>query len=152
MFGAGATGEDELFLESLACAMGPNGGIAGSDAGFLCERFECALREVDFPDDLSICRFKLVEDVVDALTDDLLSRWIKLGFDGKIVGPLLQGAIFGGAMTIVVDDGVAQDAVEPCNGGLMAAERSGLLHRTDVGGLDDVLGGGAGAHSSFDEL
>ena len=152
MFGAGATGEDGLFLESLACAMGPNGGIAGGDAGFLCERFECVLCEVNFADDFGICRLELLEDVVDALTDDLLSGRIKLSFDGKIVGPLFESAIFGGAMTIVVDHGVAQDAVEPCDGGLVAAERCGLLHRTDVGGLDDVLGGGAGAHSSLDEL
>ena len=55
-------------------------------------------------------------------------------------------------MAVVIDDGIAQDAIEPCDGGLVAAEGRSLLHRADVGGLDDVLGRGAGAYSSFYEL
>ena len=94
----------------------------------------------------------VVEDVVDALADDLLGGRVELVFGGEVFGPLLEGAIFGGAMTVVVDDGVAQDAVEPGDGGLVAAEGGGLLHGADVGGLDDVLGGGAGGYAAFDEL
>lgn len=122
MFGAGATGEDELLLESLASAVSSNGGIARSDSGSLRERFERVLREIDFADDLAVRRLEVVEDVVDALTDDLLSGLVELGFDSKILGPLFQGAIFGGTVTVVVDDSVAEDAVEPCDRRLVATE------------------------------
>jgi hypothetical protein len=42
VFGAGATGEDELLLEGLAGSVGSDGGVAGGDAGFLCEGLERA--------------------------------------------------------------------------------------------------------------
>jgi len=65
---------------------------------------------------------------------------------------LLEGAIFDGAVTVVVDDGVAEDTVEPGDGGFVTAEGGGLLHRADVGSLDDVLGGGVGGYAALNEL
>ena len=152
MFGASAACKDELLLESLSGAVGSYGGVAGGDAGFLREGLECIFCEVDFADDLAVCRLEFVEDVVDALADDLLGGCVELVFDGEIFRPLLESTVFGGAVAVVIDDGVAQDAVEPCDGRLVAAQGRGLLHRTNVGGLDDVFGGGTGTHSSFDEL
>jgi hypothetical protein len=64
----------------------------------------------------------------------------------EIGGPLLEGAVFDGAVAVVVDDGVAKDAIEPGGGGLAAAEIGDLLDSAEVGGLDDVFGGGG----SFD--
>ena len=152
MFGAGATGEDELLFESLACAVRTYSGVAGSDAGFLREGLECIFGEVDFADNLAVCRFEFVEDVVDALTNDLLGGGVELAFDGEILGPLLQSTVFGGTVAVVVDDGIAQDAVEPGDGGLVAAQGCCLLHGANIGGLDDVLGDSAGSHSSFNEV
>jgi hypothetical protein len=68
------------------------------------------------------------------------------------VGPALEGTIFGSAATVVVDDGVAQDAVEPGHSGLFAAEAGGLLNGADVGALDDVLGGIGGVDAPAHEV
>ena len=86
------------------------------------------------------------------MTDDLLGGGVGFDFGGEIAGPLLEGTVFGGALAVVIDDGVAEDTVEPGDGGFVVAEGGGLLHGADVGGLDDVLGGGAGGYAAFDEL
>ena len=52
----------------------------------------------------------------------------------------------------MVDDGVAEDAIKPSDGGLVAAQPGGLLHGADVCSLDDVFGGGAGVDAPFYEL
>ena len=65
---------------------------------------------------------------------------------------MLEGAIFDGAVTVVVDDGVAEDTVEPGDGGFVTAEGGGLLHGADVGGLDDVLGDGARSYATLNEV
>ncbi len=57
------------------------------------------------------------------------------------LGPAFEGAIFCCAVSVVVDDGVAEDAVEPRNGRLFAAEGRCLFDGTNIGALDDVLGG-----------
>jgi hypothetical protein len=64
----------------------------------------------------------------------------------------LEGAIFGRAATVVVDDCVAQDAVEPGDSRLFAAEGGGLLNGAGVGGLDDVLGGIGGVDAPPHEV
>lgn len=88
MLGAGSTGQDELLLERLASAMGSYGGVPEGDAGFLREGFKRIFCEIYFTDDLAVRRLESVEDVVDALTNDLLCGHVELVFDGKVFRPL----------------------------------------------------------------
>ncbi len=152
LFGAGSAGLYELFFESLTGSVGSDGGVAGCDAGSFGEGLEGAFGQIDFAKDVAVCWLDGGEDAVDALADDLLGGRVELDFGGQVAGPLFEGAIFGGAVAVVVDDGIAKDAVEPGYGGFVVAESGGLLHGADVGCLDDVFGGGAGGHAAFDEL
>lgn len=77
---------------------------------------------------------------------------VGLGFGDQVFGPLFDGAIFGGAMPVVVDDSVAQDAIEPGYGGLFVVQRRGLLHCADIGTLQDVFGSGWRCDAVLDEL
>lgn len=135
MFGAGAADLDELLFEGLTGSMDADGSVAG-------EGLQAVFFEVDLAEDLAVRGFHVLKDVADALADDLFGLRFGRRFGFEIPGPLLECAVLNGAMAIVVNDGVSQDAVEPRDGRLVAAQVGGLLHCAYVGGLKDVFSRG----------
>jgi hypothetical protein len=111
-----------LFFEGLASSVHADGGVACGDSHFFCEGDEACFSQINFAEDFAVGGIHGEEDFVDALADDLLGFRVWRGF-GEVVGPALEGTIFGSAATVVVDDCVAQDAVEPGDSGLFTAER-----------------------------
>ena len=142
VFGADAADECELLAERLTGAVDADCCISRRNSCLGGESFEAQLGQIYVAEDLTVGGFHGGEHLADALADDLLGFRIGSGFGCKILCPALECAIFGCAVSVVVDDGVAQDAVEPGDGRFLATKGRGLFDGTDVGTLDDVLGGG----------
>ena len=118
MFGAGAADESELLFEGMACAMDTDGRVAGGDSSLLCEDVEGGVSEINVAEDFAVGRLHGVERFNNALADDIVSLRVWCGFGRKVLRPAFEGTVLSGAVAIVIDDGVAQDAVEPGAGGL----------------------------------
>jgi hypothetical protein len=144
VFRTGATDERELLFQGLPGAMDADCGVCGGDVGLDGECLEAAAFEIDIADNFAVSRLHRAEHIADALADDLVGLRIGLRFGGQFLRPALEGSVFGGAMAVVIDDGVAQDAVEPRDGRLFAAQGGGLFERAGVCALQDVLRGGEG--------
>src|SRR5215469_1399960 len=97
-------------------------------------------------------RLEIAHYGVDAVADDLLGLRIEPGLCCQVLCPAIERAVLGGAMTVVVDHSVPQDAIEPGRGRFSAAETFSLLGCTSVGALHDVFRSGAGVNSPPNEL
>ena len=152
VLGADTACGDELLPESLTRPMKTHSSVAGGDSLCLCKGVERLFGEVYIADDLAIGRLEVLDDLVDALADDLMGHDVGLGLDQELVRPSFQSAIFGCSMTIVVDDGVAQDAIEPGYSRLVAAKLGGLFDGAHVSDLNDVIGGGGSIDTTVQEV
>jgi hypothetical protein len=132
--------------------MEANGGIAGGDSGLGCEGFKALACEVDAAENLAVGGLDGGQDLMDATADDLLGLRIRRSFGCEVVCPLLESAVFGGTVAIVVDDGVAKDAIEPGDGRLFAAQDVGVFDGANVGALDDIFRDGRGVDSALYEM
>jgi hypothetical protein len=142
VFGAEAANEGELLPERLTSAMDADCSIARGNFCLGCEGFKTELGQIDVAEDLAVGGLHGGEHLFDAFADDLLGFRVGSSLGCEVLCPALKGAIFGCAVSVVVDDGVAQDAVEPRKGGLLAAEVGRLFDGTDIRALKDVLRGG----------
>ena len=143
MDGAGAAGSSEFAAESGTGAVGADGGVAGGEFVAVGEVGEGCVGEIDFAEDLGVGGAEGGEDDLDAAADEGASG--DVGGGGLGVGevqlgdPAIHRGGLGGVMAVVIDDGVAQDCVEPGDGRFVLAESSGLFERADVGDLQDVF-------------
>jgi len=151
-FGTDAADPDKLGFKGLAGSMEANGGVARGDSGAGCEGFQAPASEVDAAENLAVGGPDGGKDLVDAITDDLFGLSVGCGFGCEVVSPLLEGAVFGGTAAIVIDDGVAQDAIEPGDGRFFTPQGGGVLDGADVGALDDVFGDSGGVDSPLHKM
>jgi hypothetical protein len=151
-FGTDAADTDKLGFKGLARSMEANGGVAHSDSRFGCEGFEALACEVDAAEDLAIGGLDGGKYLVNAIANDLLGLRIGCSFGCEVLRPLLESAVFGGAVAIVVDDGVAQDAIEPGDGRLFTAQDGGVFDGANIGALDDVFRYGRRVNSALYEM
>ena len=123
--------------------MGADGGVGGGDVVGVRVEGEGLLVEVDGAEELGVAGRDEVEDAGETGADLVvgLGGWRGLEFVSKG----FEGLAFGGAAAVVVDDGVAQDTIEPGDDRLFQAGYGVALQGAHVGGLEDVFGeGGAG--------
>ena len=156
MFGAGAATADELFAQGCTGAMGAYGGVGRGDVLRDGIGIESSLLQIYFAQQLCIGRRDDVERTGDALARGLLQLRIGCRRGFQFLCPTFKGCAFGGAAPIVVDDGVAEDAIEPGNGGLAGAQASPRLgdlglKGTQVGCLQNIFGDGATVDSALEE-
>lgn len=152
MLGTGSAGERELFFQRLTRPMDADGGVAGSDAHGFGESFERVFSKIDAANNLAVLRLDGGEHVLDASADDILCTLVRRCFGDEIAGPSFESAVFGGAVTIVVDDGIAQNAVEPGDGGLVFVQRRGFFHCANVGALQDIFGSRGSIDAALEKL
>jgi hypothetical protein len=139
MFGAGAAGADELFAQGFAGAMDADAGVGRGDAVLVGEVLEALTAEVGGAQDGGILRLELIDDAGEAGADLAfdLRRWLRRGL--KLARPGLEGFASGLLAAVVVNDGVAQQAVEPGGCGFVEIGAVLMLIGAQVGGLKDVF-------------
>jgi hypothetical protein len=69
----------------------------------------------------------------------------------ELVRERVQAAGRGTVPSVVVDDCVAQDPVEPCSGGLLVVDLPGFFNPSDERLLKDVLRNGSAPDAALDE-
>jgi hypothetical protein len=74
-----------------------------------------------------------------------------LNFFSKFCGPLFQLSVVRGASTIVIDDGVSENAIEPRDDRLFITDRIALFQRSSECRLEDIFGVGRRGHMLSDE-
>lgn len=145
MEGAGTAGPGELATEGRARAVGTDGDIARGEVVAASEVGERGVGEINLAKDLGVGGTKVGKNVLDAAADEGACGGVRGGGLGvrtreaELEEPAIHGGGFGGVMAIVVDDGIAQHAVEPSDGRLILAQGSCLLEGANVGDLQDVL-------------
>lgn len=152
VLGAGSAGERKLLFQGLASAMDADGSVTGSDSSGFGEGFEGIFSKIDAADDLAVLGLQGGEDADDALADDVVHGLVRLGFSDEVFGPVFESAIFCRLMAVVIDNRVAQDAVEPGCGRLFLVQCRGLFHGADVGALQDIFRGGWSSDAALHEL
>ena len=151
MPGTAPTGLDELFAERGTGAVGAGAGIGGRDLLLPGEILERLLAKLNGTQQGGVLGLHALKDSSQARAD--LVPGFRSRRDGmfKLATPCFQRLVFRAATAIVVNDRVAQDAIEPADHGLALPQISLVLNRTHVGGLKDVLGHGGIGDPSLQE-
>ncbi len=107
--------------------------------------------EVNFAQDGGVGGVKRFERTGDALAGSFFELGTGKNLGLKLFRPAFEGRSFGGSAAIRIDDGVAQDTVEPGDGRLVVAQGITVAKSAHVGGLEDVFGERAVVDAALDE-
>ena len=140
VIGAGTAGLADLFLERLAGAVDTHCGIVRGDGGLVREIVQGAFLDIDDTQGVAILGFESLKQGGDTLADFGAELGRGSDFVLKLLAPGFEGAGSGGAMAVVVDDGVAEDAVEPGDD-LFVGDGGRVLESAGEGSLENVFGG-----------
>ena len=151
MGGAGSAAGKDLAFEGGASAVDADGSIGGSDAGAGGVRSKRGVVHLDAFEDGGVAGVKRVEGCGDA-ADRLLLRAGRRGRGVlEFAGQTLESGRLAGVAAVAVDDGVAEDAVEPGHGRLVVAQGGGGIEHAEVGALQDVFGEGTVVDAPLEE-
>src|SRR5580658_9954009 len=143
MLRADAARADQLLLQRGAGTMSAHRRIARSQVVLRGKVNERAATEIDLAQNLNIGPLQRRQQLPNAAADDALSEFVvEIGAFAilfKFGSPAFERNIFRLAAARVIDDGVAQDGVEPRDDGAAVAYGVDALQRTDVGALQNVL-------------
>ena len=131
--------------------MRADGGVAGRDGLRRGVMRDGTLGEIDFTQERGVGSGQRIERASDALAGGVLQKGIGHGFGFELARPAIERRAFCGAAAVVIDEGVAQDAVEPGHGGLTLAQSAGGFERTDVSRLQNVFGERAIAQAALEK-
>jgi len=120
MLGATSAGDDQLLAQSGAGAMRSNACIGSGDALVSGEVLQRLLAQIDSANQVRVIGPERVEDATQAGADFVLDFWRRCDGRFQVTAPDLQGFHFRAATAVVVDDRVAQNAIEPPHHGLVA--------------------------------
>lgn len=151
MLGASSAGRLDLPLQGFAGAVYPDGGISRGNAGLGGQVFQTSLPQIDGFERRSVLGLEGFQQTVEAATDFALGG-VFGGCGGiQVFGPGIKQASFGCLVAVMIDDGVAQYAVEPGYRAFIVPEGVAALQAADEGGLQEVFGGGGVVYAFAEE-
>lgn len=151
MYGAHAASGGDLLAEGLAGAVDADCSIVGGDACMGGESGEGLVVEVDGFNRFAILRFQCLQQAVDTLADAAVEGLVGVLVGFQVVDQLICDAGRGGTVAVVIDDGVAKEAVEPGDDVFFVAQCVTFFEATDESRLKNIFGGGFGIDSCFEE-
>src|SRR6187402_3743415 len=114
MLGAGAAGLLQALAQRRSGSVQPYGRVIGCDAELAGDVRQRAALQLDAAEHLGVLRFQGRDQVVNALADGAFERRFELGLALGVFGNVaLYAALQGGLPTVVIDERVAQQAIEP---------------------------------------
>lgn len=140
MFGAAATGLDELLAERRTRTMQADSGIGCGKIMLPGEILGRLLSKIDGAQDVGVFRFQAVHNAIQARTDFVLYLRGRLDSCFQFVFPGLQSPVSGFLPPVVVDHSIAQQAIEPSDSRFVRLEIVLMLERAQVRGLENVFG------------
>lgn len=152
---ADAAGADQLLFERGSSPVSAHGGIA---------RFQFVRRgkigqgsavEIDLAQNFCIGRFQGGQQLLNAATHDaaceLIFRTVPFRLSLQLFGPTFERSVLRVAAARVVNDGVAQDCVEPWNNRAAIEHALDTLESAEIGGLENILRERAVLHTALHE-
>lgn len=139
-----------MLFQSPAGAVEADGGVIGGDAGLGGEFGGAAFLDVDELESMPVFGLEVIEEAGDAFAYLIAQVGRRLfGFD--LAGKGFEGAAGGSLMAVMVDDGIAQETIEPGDDAFFVAEGATALESTDEGSLEEVFGEGGRGDAFFKE-
>ena len=139
----------ELLLERLTGSVQANAKIRGTNAEVARDVGGRAFREIDLSKDLRVLGLQRGQQRVEAPTDDVAQLGIGMRMVTFVGRLALEDPTLGSPTAIVVDECVAEQAIEPGDRTLVVPQIYGMLHRTHEGGLENLFRGGPAAHAAL---
>ena len=127
-----------------------DGGILCCDARLPRQVAELAILQIHDPQRMSIFRLESREKAGNTLADLLSQHRIGLLDLRELSAPSLHGPCRGGPLTVMVDNGIAQDPIEPSHN-LFILHAGPALQSARKRCLQDVFGGGSGLDAPLQE-
>jgi hypothetical protein len=132
-------GKRDLSAQRFARTMNPDGGIVGCNSRLFAKIGQSAFFQINPCQSLAILRLQSIQQSGNALAYVALKRGLRLNVRLKLAYQSLRRSIRGSALPMVINDGVAQNAIEPGNGGLFVANRRAFLQTLDEARLQNVF-------------
>ena len=151
MLGAASACDADLLAQRFPCTVDANSRIAARDSGRLGEIVQTALAEIDDGQSFTILRLERGQQLRNALADVVPDFRFSCLVGGKLAPPSFHGAVRCRAVPVVVDDRIAQNAIEPRDNALVVAQFAPALDAPHERRLQNVLRRGAGFHVPFNE-
>jgi hypothetical protein len=150
MLGTSPARPFHLKAQGFPGPMQADGGIFRRNTRLLRQVTEGAVFQVDNPEGILVFRLERGEKAGHALADLLPQHLIGFLSLGELSAPFLQGARSGGPLTVMIDDGVAQDPIEPGHN-LFILHTGPALQSAHKRRLQDFFGGGSGLDTPLEE-
>jgi hypothetical protein len=115
MLGASAARLFDLTAQSFSRPMHADGGIFRGNSRLLRQVAELSVIEIDQAQRIAVFGFQIVEQAGNTVAD--LLPQCRIGFLAlaELSAPGFQSPSRGGAMTVVIDQGVTEDSIKPGN-------------------------------------
>jgi hypothetical protein len=139
----------QLLLERLTRSVQANAKIRGTDAEVSRDVGGRAFLEIDLSKDLRVLGLQRRQQRVQAPADDVAQ--LGIGMVGSVGHLPLEDPALGSQTAVVVDQCVAEQAIEPRHRTRVVSQIPGVLHRPHEGRLQDLFGGGPVAHAALQE-
>ena len=123
-----------------AGTMGADSRVRRTDAVLAGIGCKFTLGQIDLAQQFGITRFERFESAHDTSAGGVEELWLRGTGIGQFQSPALQRRNLGSAAAVVVDDGIAQDAIEPGNDGLFFPQPMRGLECAHIGRLQDIFG------------
>lgn len=149
---AGTTAPLELALKSLTSAVEFDHRIVRRQAERACKIGHALTFEVDAPDEVGILGLQRRQEFVQTLADRGFEITLDFYCGRAFERFLCQRSCLGATVAVVVDERVAQEAVEPSHRTLAVGQGLPLLERAHEGVLQDLFGDGSIAHTPLEEV
>ena len=137
--------------QRLTRAVESNGRVARRDAAGARERLQALALELDATDRLGVIGAQRVHEAPHAGADHLGELGVAHVAAARLTAQGGQPAALGVGVAMVVDDGIAQDSVEPGQRRLVVAQRAAARQAAHERLLQDLLGRVARAHAPLEE-
>ena len=140
VLGAGPAGQRDLSAQRPPGSVELDAGIVGGHPDLLGNLRDALAADVDALEKISVVTLEHRKQTGHTPTNGALGIGIGLMGLRERCGHTLQGAVFGVAMAVEVDDGVSENPVEPGNHALLIPDRLHCLDPLDESALEDLLG------------
>ena len=139
----------QLLLERLTRSVQANAKVRGTDAEVARDVGGRTFLEIDLSKDLRILGLERRQQRVEAPADDVAQLGIGVRMVTFVARLALEDPTLGSPTAIVVDECVAEQAIEPGHRTLVVPQIGGMLHRPHEGGLENLFRGGPVADAAL---
>lgn len=151
MVGAGAAEALKILAQRPAGPVQSHHGVVWREVRLAGEVGWPSALEIDPAQDLRVLRAEGRKEGLEATAELGCNLGWRFGDIAQLTRERLEAACLLAPPTVLVDDGIPEQAIEPRHGALFVANFTGLLESADESLLEDLLGDGAATDAPFEK-